>query len=215
MSLLRLLTAGKSLVGLKKLEGRYRLPGARTLPKFGSKKNPFRATVVPEKAEPAEPGPALAPEERSPEQRGKGDENASVETPRVAEKPALARTAAADLPGAEPQKDCRVAPDQDKTPGQPAFRPSGIRAFLLWGRARRVKPLGARNGRPMVQGELSLDSVKVVRNDLSESDLEVVRTDGIAAPINATPHIDTTSMLKQSEPGWSAAAGRLFGLGKS
>src|SRR5258708_32731579 len=54
MSLLRLLTTGKSLVGLKKPEHRYHLPGETALPKFGGKKNPFRATVFPDKAETAE-----------------------------------------------------------------------------------------------------------------------------------------------------------------
>src|SRR5260221_12109279 len=59
MSLLRLLTTGKTLVGLKKLEQRYHLPGGKALPKFGGKTNPFRATVFPEKMESSAPEETL------------------------------------------------------------------------------------------------------------------------------------------------------------
>ena len=37
-----------------------------------------------------------------------------------------------------------------------------------------VKRHKTRTVRPMVQGELSMDTVRVVRNDLSEADLEIV-----------------------------------------
>jgi hypothetical protein len=47
MSLLRLLSAGKSLVGIQTAETRYRLTEHRMLPKFGGKKNPFRRTEAP------------------------------------------------------------------------------------------------------------------------------------------------------------------------
>ena len=64
MSLLRLLTAGKTLIGLKRSESRYQLHGGQVLPMFGSKKNPFRATVFPDKPEPVpaleESGPGVA-----------------------------------------------------------------------------------------------------------------------------------------------------------
>ena len=44
MSLLRLLTTGKSLVGVKDTESRYRVTSERLLPQFGSAKNPFSST---------------------------------------------------------------------------------------------------------------------------------------------------------------------------
>src|SRR5713226_5980902 len=49
MSLLRLLTTGKSLVGLRNSDSRYQVTRQRWLPKFGSKKNPFRtrSSLVP------------------------------------------------------------------------------------------------------------------------------------------------------------------------
>ena len=40
-------------------------------------------------------------------------------------------------------------------------------------------------GKQPVQGELSLDNVRVVRNDLTEADVEVVRATPIAKPAPA------------------------------
>ncbi len=53
MSLLRLLTAGKSLVGMRDAESRYRVTSQRLLPHFGSTRNPFsnRAKAEPAKME--------------------------------------------------------------------------------------------------------------------------------------------------------------------
>src|SRR5215510_3975121 len=42
MSLVRLLTAGKSLVGLKDGQIQYRMGDPRSMPKFGSGKSPFQ-----------------------------------------------------------------------------------------------------------------------------------------------------------------------------
>src|SRR5258705_6481708 len=42
MSLVRLLTAGKSLVGLKDGEIQYRVGDPRSMPKFGTGENPFQ-----------------------------------------------------------------------------------------------------------------------------------------------------------------------------
>jgi len=39
MRLVRFLAAGKSLVGLKDNEGRYRLPNGHALPRFGTSEN--------------------------------------------------------------------------------------------------------------------------------------------------------------------------------
>lgn len=155
MSLLRLLTTGKTLIGLKRPESRYQLPGGRALPTFGSKKNPFRATVFPEK-------PELKPNE-DPAASG-GDCSVS------------------DPPGSLPSKEAGDSSPESATeikePGKapaPIRRTSALRAFLLWRRVKKTNTQTAHKGRPLVQAELSLETVKVVRNDLSESDLEVVR----------------------------------------
>jgi hypothetical protein len=64
----------------------------------------------------------------------------------------------------------------------------------------------------MVQAELSLDRVKVVRNDLSDSDLEIV-------PAKKPPQVPLPAPVptaeKASEGGWGRVTGRLFGIGKT
>src|ERR1035437_10191334 len=61
MSLLRLLTTGKSLVGLKDLESRYRLTTQRLLPQFGPTRNPFSSNgkSAPAQTEAQVPGDEL------------------------------------------------------------------------------------------------------------------------------------------------------------
>src|ERR1043166_2718282 len=61
MSLLRLLTAGKSLVGLKDGANRYSVARRGGLPKFVSKTNPFRASTLPEAIPAPQPGVLSAP----------------------------------------------------------------------------------------------------------------------------------------------------------
>jgi hypothetical protein len=66
MSLLRLLSTGKSLVGLTDNPHRYRLTQQRLLPCFGSKKNPFRSRIVPSAEKVAEPVAQPASQEQLP-----------------------------------------------------------------------------------------------------------------------------------------------------
>lgn len=160
MSLLRLLTTGKTLVGLKKPEHRYHLPGETALPKFGGKKNPFRATVFPDKTE----TPEIVESATVPE-------FAAVESTAPIQPTPPRPTGAAPGP-AHSIKPEPAAPTQAREPV--AARTSPFKALLLWGRAKKANPARALAGRPLVQGELSLDRVKVVRNDLSETDFEIV-----------------------------------------
>jgi hypothetical protein len=210
MSLLRLLTAGKSLVGLKKSETRYHLPGKRALPKFGSKKNPFRATALPEQVEPVR--------ERKSEPQGNpsvsGNEEMAQDPPQSLSGAETAHSPTGFTGAGKNDTDADCC-GQGKPLERAERRSSPVKAFLLWGRAKKAKRTGAARGTPLVQGELSLDSVKVVRNDLSESDLEIVhRTGRPTAP--QRPEQDTQAETKPSalDLGWGAAAGRLFGIGK-
>lgn len=70
----------------------------------------------------------------------------------------------------------------------------------------RRKVTTGKLSQPVIQGELSLDSVKVMRNDLSDSDLEVVTR----RPVPERPMIgqNAVATLKQT-------AGELIGMGKS
>ena len=64
------------------------------------------------------------------------------------------------------------------------------------------------------QGELSLDGVKVMRNDLSDADLEVVapvKATGTGTPF-AAPPAEGSAKEPPTSP-WSKIAARLFGAG--
>src|SRR5215813_2266751 len=57
MSLLRLLSAGKSLDGLKDSTARYRMGHPRSMPKFGSGKNPFQSKAASQQPAVMSPAP--------------------------------------------------------------------------------------------------------------------------------------------------------------
>jgi hypothetical protein len=209
MSLLRLLTTGKSLIGLKKSENRYQLPGHRTLPQFGSKKNPFRATAFPEKVEVPSQVSSRSLEGTSISDNSQKDRGnlqpAEVVEDGGSRNEDLCSATRSNVNGTRDKITTAAAPERPR---------SAIRAFLLWGRAKAKRPTGSTIGRQMVQSELSLDSVRVMRNDLSESDLEIVRAR--QEPISgkaADSRVGDAPNLA-AEPGWGAAANRLFGLGK-
>jgi hypothetical protein len=196
MSLVRLLTAGKSFVGLKESGNRYRVTGQRLLPKFESNKNPFKTGAkaetgeVLEKPAPLEPEPVIqsaAPISASP--------SAPSQTAEVKGKSQLARWT-------QFWKGCFSS-----------FKPQ-------WPTRPRTttKPGILRPTKTMVQVELSLEKVRVVRNDLSDSDVEIV-TAKVAQPAKTlqAENSETTAAagLIPTErpleaPRRSGVAGRLF-----
>ena len=137
MSLLRLLSAGKSLVGLKDSTPQYRMGDPRAMPKFGSAANPFRQK--------REKDPAVSSEPKS--------SKALAAPPSPAPTPMPAKTVTA------------------VTSAKPGWR---ARLRSLWPKKRATQTRVAPLSRPAIQGELSLDRVKVMRNDLSDADLEIV-----------------------------------------
>jgi len=89
-------------------------------------------------------------------------------------------------------------------------------AFPLgrWTRLRR-NPFGSRPqrpaGTPPVQGELRLDLVRPVRNDLSDADLEVVEA---PEPVSAARESEAGSSIDESHRFlWSRLTARIFGAG--
>lgn len=173
MSLVRLLASGKSLVGLQDMESRYRMRRRNLLPKFGSSKNPFLARTE---------APSL-PLSAS---------GANTAPPNAAEMPPAEVTAAA-LKKKTPLPVVSL-PDRG---AEKIFKPgptTGLLARLSpW--ARKLNPF-ARRSNPgqiaktsapgstlhSVQGELSLDRVKVVRNDLNDADVEIVPAKPVVKP---------------------------------
>ncbi len=212
MSLLRLLTTGKTLVGLKDSETRYRVSSQRLLPRFGPAKNPFCTT---DRLEPARA-------------------DARTETEGVL---AGAREQWAVAGARLPARDPSAAPAATVSPKPAAPLGSKVSSFasalrlaeaVLWrwwpGRLRALmtrpggEPAKAGVLRPPklpVQGELSLARIKVVRNDLSDTDWEVVRAKPPAAPAVAAPALRVAGKAEPAGAFWGRLAARFFGAGKT
>ncbi len=163
MSLIRLLTSGKSLVGLQDSESRYRMRARNLLPKFGSAKNPFLAR--PEATHRA-PASSAAPEP----------------VPGVPEKTPAELAAAALETKRLPMVTSIGEAKKILGPGRVAGLFDPVRHWVgklnpFGGNSRQgraAKPAIPAFNRSPVQGELSLKNIKVVRNDLTEADVEIV-----------------------------------------
>lgn len=154
MSLLRLLAAGKSLVGAREPGARYQLSSHRPLPKFEAKKNPFRGAAS-----------AMRVVKQGEE------ESQTLETGVAASEPE-SKIEAGESHSAE-----RLQAEDDV---QNLFkRIAGL--FKRRSPPRQTRS-ASRASRDLVQAELSLDSVKVMRNDLSDSDFEIVTAGSGARP---------------------------------
>jgi len=188
MSLGKLLATGRSLVGGAPDAGRYNISERNRLPKFGSAKNPFAApavvvapTAMPAPVECAEPAPIEVPlvKAATPFSAIESPVSApvaaittiTVPQPKLGER--LQAAFAVVRSGAE--RAVAVAWPLLKSL---AARVAGWAGRLLgWFRRSEPNSFIPRFGKPAVQTELSLDSVKVLRSDLVESDLEVVVAD--------------------------------------
>jgi hypothetical protein len=202
MSLLRLLTAGKSLVGLKSAEIRYRFTDPRGMPRFGAKRNPFRATTLPDAAQ--------ASSRLTVKETGT-DEVVSSSAER-------ARPGSSEPPTVEvPRKQSRTALERLRVPfARLTFawlsrQAAHLKSVAAARRLRTPSPAPPKVCKP-VQGELSLEKVRVMRNDLRDSDLEVIARRPPARPVQKEPPEGT---IKRTPNGaWGRVAGRLFGTGK-
>lgn len=178
MSLGKLLTAGKSLVGLHDSNARYRLQKG-ALPKFESSKNPFAARPAGEPHSPDNGGEPELPKM----------------TPAELKAAKMKNTQALPLLGAEPETPAPTATPLNATPVEAVKAPATSKSAeaakapevvdgwvkklnpLVWFSGRKPvepKPAAPRGGKRHVQGELSLENIKVMRNDLSDTDVEIV-----------------------------------------
>ena len=157
MKLGTLLAAGKSLALRRRGESPYRANKQFYLPKFGSPKNPFASAN--QSGEAISPEPAAA---------------APVKTPITV---AAAKTQ--KLPTFSPAP--RAANNPSGTARKPALPARPPRRSVNW--MSRLNPFASGSALPAargeqakiaVQAELSLDAVKVLRNDLSDVDIEIV-----------------------------------------
>jgi hypothetical protein len=160
MSLGKLLTTGKSLVGLHDTNARYQLrKGA--LPKFESSKNPFASRPQ---------GEPFAPNAHEEPQLPKL--TAEVAAANLKETPPTAAVNAPSETTAPDSKPVAVV----KAPAVVDGWLKKLNPMVWWGKRKpaEAKPAVPRFGKAPVQGELSLDNIKVMRNDLTEADVEVV-----------------------------------------
>ena len=230
MSLLRLLTAGRCLVGSGNPETRYHLSRPGALPTFGAKKNPFRVTTRPEAAQAAAIVPASSASSTGEMPVHVTEAAGSLATaeeelpPSAGGPPVSVEPARAEVAEAANTKPLATGTDgarEDACPSGEKARnaePSGSHSFARYsGKLKSLLKLGRpgaaertvpRFAKHMVQSELSLDRVRVVRNDLSDSDVEIVPVKPIAAAVQEP------SSEKTSENTWEKVAGRLFGAGK-
>ena len=188
MSLGRLLTAGKSLIGGQDGTSRYRLNKKMGLPKFVSPRNPFATEI---NAEAPPPRPAAPEQNQSApmahEVRAVA-EGSSKRASLVARLALATRYAAEWLGQANPL--ARFA-------NSAAAKKSAIPCFT----------------NAPVQSELSLDKVRVVRNDLSEADFEVVRP---AATKPVLPGMALTAeKLQPVGAAWHRLTTKFFGSDQS
>ena len=209
MSLLQLLTTGKSLVGLKDLESRYRLTTQRLLPQFGPTRNPFSSNG---KSEPAQT------EARVPGDDGR--KNVFAEG-RVSADPS--RVTPAALPSGVQNRTASTNAGVHRV--RAALRSRA--AALLGGckgklagmigrvRIKAAKPAIPRFPKPPVQGELSLDKIKVMRNDLSDADLEVIAARMPTAPAKSEPALPADKEVGVAESRWAGVTAGSFGAGKT
>jgi hypothetical protein len=156
MKLGALLAAGKSLALGRRGESPYRANKQVYLPKFSSPKNPFAATAETE-AESETAGPAAAGANAVPLKK-----EAATKTQKLPTLPFAVSHRAAAI-------ENRAAPF--KNPGRSLKWMSRLNPFV----SETAFPAArGKNAKTPVQAELSLDAVKVLRNDLSDVDVEIV-----------------------------------------
>jgi len=185
MSLLRLLTTGRSLVGLRNGESPYRLSHHRLVPNFGQKPNPFRATTLPEPVRTVALVPDAAMTKSVP---ASAPAHWAATPPPEAAEAARAEVAATEPAPSEPVKNSWLKRNW-----------AGLRSWFRRS-DQPSAPRIVRAAKPAVQGELSLEGVQVVRNDLRDSDLEVVAAREARPTPKPAAVADPGSMSRMPEP---------------
>jgi hypothetical protein len=172
MSLLRLLAAGRTLIGANNSGSRYRETRQRLLPKFASGRGDGTAARWDYKTTPQ--GDKASDAVRQPIEVSPG-EMVPRPAPHSQSAVPMKSSAAEDKLDAQERRrpaGCRVSASGLIRRGMAAV--GGLGALIVRPRNKLTGKPASRASRNVVQGELSLDQVKVVRNDLSQDELEVV-----------------------------------------
>jgi hypothetical protein len=222
MSLLRLLSAGKSLMGVKDADSPYRMTTQNLLPKFGSAKNPFAPTPK------SEPPPYLPDAVPAPASESPSSEPAHLETiplfeAKTAQAATRARVTAADPAMIPPKEPAQPAKQADVFTTVVSTKKPVVRAkwaakinpisYLLRGRSSAKKPVNSKTAKSPVQTELSLEKVKVIRNELHDSDLELIprRMGGLRKKNEVVP----PAAGKAYHTKWERLTSRIFREGQT
>lgn len=204
---------------MKDIDSRYQMRPANLLPKFGSAKNPFvtapkTGSVKMESSESQEsvpPAPIGASVVCSTVPLVESELKGPRPVPTVPE----LTTSVASLEKSELK--CAQLPPA--TPVEVSSRePLMIGKWFKKLNPFAYLPLRTQDGRSVkpacthIQTELSLEKVRVMRNDLSETDLEVVRVRAKAANVFQTPVAQVQPMvLKPAPTTWGRLTSRIFG----
>lgn len=209
MNMLRLLTTGKSLVGLRSTESPYRLTNQRLLPRFGPTRNPFKSSS---KSEPAQIEARFVEDERGKSASREEGGTANACAPTLAAFPSSAqdRPASATASGRGFTKALQLRVIA-------LFAECKRKLAGIFGRGllKAAKPAIPRFPKPAVQGELSLDRIRVVRNDLSDADLEVVPAKVPNAPTISPTVLRAEDKTEATGGQCEKAMAGLFAAGKT
>jgi hypothetical protein len=166
MNPMNLLTTGRTILGLKEKPGRYKLGGG----------------AVPNFSKPQAPAPEVGPVPTTPQPEAPSTQTALFEPSksRKGRETAVAVKAASAIPAVPPAVNkpkahpFAAAPAADE---QVEVKPGFLSEVLGW--VKKWMPTRKSLASPLesFQTELALEKVKVVRNDLSEDDMEVVMID--------------------------------------
>ena len=195
MSLVRLLKMGRSLNMIAETQSRYRMPRQNLLPKFGRAGAAIRLSRNPA----TEPALSTAPSHR-PSSRANVVEGPIKRAHAESKWAKLIRSFWSHL-----DRVRTLVGETMKPLSQLAAR-SGADRLALRRRTASPSVLLPKPNPTLTQTELSLDNVKVIRNDLSDTDLEL-------APLTTT-----SGLLKEGPPAqftvlngsWSRLKARLF-----
>ena len=206
MSLMQLLAVGRSIRTVRNERSPYRMAQQNLLPKFipGKGDKPPENTPAPVAPLPVAPLPVAAPPVVAP----------PVVAPPVVAPPVVAPSVPVrdfpDEPAFASERPQTMAPEPARKREHPAAAAlaSVIGFVRRWSLLKKnpfapapVRPLE----KPAVQCELSLETVRPVRNDLSDADLEVVPAGPLGEAASRAEDREQSRFL------WSRLTARLFG----
>jgi hypothetical protein len=190
-------------VGLKQAPARYHLSRQGALPQFNVKDNPFRATARPALSRVPQAKQAAAPTKPTPDTPPVAIVQSETTEPKKSQPAILA-----------PKTPAKAIEQKHKTPERNGGSEFKLSQLWPWARTNRPRPTVARGSRSLVQGELTLDGVKVVRNDLTDTDLEIVQRVTNPAPAKAREPDETAAQKAPAGHRLGRMAERLFGAAK-